>query len=443
MSADDLGTWLKAAAENKITTKNTWKSTLIDHFSDVTNFKDTKGVNFQKASCTLDGCVKVYSTRVDDVSENALRLLEGFIDEESVKKKQTKKKEKQTLEKNLANLNIKPNNSKPFLDPKFSYLSSLPENTLVISKINVSSDGILRMTSNLGEGDIISINTDINLDFYKPNLISPSISTYKEVEEIVMEPVVENEVFEELPAEDFDISCDYNNNNNSLVEERPKPVFRQTEFSYFKGWAGPSHWKVRSRKVAQISSSSKQKEKFFINFSENIDDEEIFKTGNTLFEQASIQKRRETKNILPLDFRLEINDLYKYMVKDGSFDYSIPVEDQSVISMGNSIVFSEPADEFVNDLPTQSEQTVNILPYRKTQKRVDIKKLKDNIYNTVEKSQKSTLSSLFHQIPKIYSENESKDISIHYCIISLLHLANERNLHINKTKDNLEVTIDN
>jgi condensin complex subunit 2 len=35
-------------------------------------------VNFQKASCTLDGCVKIYSYRVDSVATETGKLLGGL-----------------------------------------------------------------------------------------------------------------------------------------------------------------------------------------------------------------------------------------------------------------------------------------------------------------------------------------------------------------------------
>jgi condensin complex subunit 2 len=44
--------------------------------------KDTENgqINFQKASCTLDGCVKIYTSRVDSVADEAVKLLHGLAD---------------------------------------------------------------------------------------------------------------------------------------------------------------------------------------------------------------------------------------------------------------------------------------------------------------------------------------------------------------------------
>jgi condensin complex subunit 2 len=46
----------------------------------MTLLKEGDGVNFQKASCTLDGCVKIYTSRVDSVATETGKLLSGLAD---------------------------------------------------------------------------------------------------------------------------------------------------------------------------------------------------------------------------------------------------------------------------------------------------------------------------------------------------------------------------
>ena len=48
--------------------------------------KDGDGVNFQRASCTLDGCVKIYTSRVDSVATETGKLLSGLADSNNKKK---------------------------------------------------------------------------------------------------------------------------------------------------------------------------------------------------------------------------------------------------------------------------------------------------------------------------------------------------------------------
>lgn len=68
------------ATDNKINAANSWNFALIDYFHDMSLLKEGDGVNFQKASCTLDGCVKIYTSRVDSVATETGRLLSGLAD---------------------------------------------------------------------------------------------------------------------------------------------------------------------------------------------------------------------------------------------------------------------------------------------------------------------------------------------------------------------------
>lgn len=65
---------------------NSWNFALIDYFHDMSLLKDGDGVNFQRASCTLDGCVKIYTSRVDSVATETGKLLSGLADSNSKKK---------------------------------------------------------------------------------------------------------------------------------------------------------------------------------------------------------------------------------------------------------------------------------------------------------------------------------------------------------------------
>jgi condensin complex subunit 2 len=71
---------MKLATDNKITATNTWNFALIDYFHDLTLLRNTddQSINFQKASCTLDGCVKIWTSRVDSVATETGKLLSGL-----------------------------------------------------------------------------------------------------------------------------------------------------------------------------------------------------------------------------------------------------------------------------------------------------------------------------------------------------------------------------
>lgn len=65
----------------KINQKNTWSLNLIDHIENLIeedSAASTMGPDFQKASCTLDASIKIYSYRVDDVWNSSFRVLENL-----------------------------------------------------------------------------------------------------------------------------------------------------------------------------------------------------------------------------------------------------------------------------------------------------------------------------------------------------------------------------
>ncbi|KAG2308857.1 hypothetical protein Bca52824_028605 [Brassica carinata] len=64
----------------KINQKNTWELNLIDHLCEIIKVEDENNAetNFQKASCTLEAGVKIYSMRVDSVHSEAYKVLGGI-----------------------------------------------------------------------------------------------------------------------------------------------------------------------------------------------------------------------------------------------------------------------------------------------------------------------------------------------------------------------------
>ena len=79
--------WMKMATDNKINANNSWNFALIDYFHDMSLLREGDGVNFQKASCTLDGCVKIYTSRVDSVATETGKLLSGLAESRENKRR--------------------------------------------------------------------------------------------------------------------------------------------------------------------------------------------------------------------------------------------------------------------------------------------------------------------------------------------------------------------
>lgn len=70
--------WIKLSTDNKITSKNSWQFQLIDYFHDMNVIKDGESINFQRALATLDGCVKIYLSRVESAATETGKLLSGL-----------------------------------------------------------------------------------------------------------------------------------------------------------------------------------------------------------------------------------------------------------------------------------------------------------------------------------------------------------------------------
>ncbi|KAF8199101.1 condensin complex subunit 2/barren [Pholiota molesta] len=72
--------WMKMATDNKINASNSWNFALIDYFHDMSLLRNDgdNSINFQRASCTLDGCVKIWTSRVDSVGTETGKLLNNL-----------------------------------------------------------------------------------------------------------------------------------------------------------------------------------------------------------------------------------------------------------------------------------------------------------------------------------------------------------------------------
>src|SRR6266853_6646740 len=67
----------------KINQANSWNFALIDYFHDMSLLRNDvdNSINFQRASSTLDGCVKIWTSRVDSVGTETGKLLSNLANE--------------------------------------------------------------------------------------------------------------------------------------------------------------------------------------------------------------------------------------------------------------------------------------------------------------------------------------------------------------------------
>lgn len=464
MSQDDLSSWLKASAENKITTKNTWKSTLIEHFVDTDKFRAQNGINFQKASCTLEGCMKVYSTRVDDVSENTMKLLEIFNKDEETKKKTVPKKKSNFIEKNLNNINLKNKEDLDYYDPIFSSVLHMKDGCFLLDVIDPTNEGIL-LYSDI-QKEIVMNDQKIDIEVVQLPICNSlkdfeavkSITKYNSISDDCMNgPEFDINDFT-MNEPDFLASDEIEKEQNEVIQNEIN-IFHETPFGYFKGWAGPSHWKIQTNTIMKNTQEKKQRQRFFLDFKAPIDYSLLEAKADTVMNREMILERRKNKNFLPEDYSYDVSDLYKYMKVDGYFAIQAKNTENHTHALAPSPVyedeeapinepefgFDDPGQDLsfrmeqsliLNDKVTDTESTQIQLKFTKVPKKVDIKQLKENVVTLIN-NKCNRLSQIINQIPVKYNENEGKEISPHFCLISLLHLANEKGIELKSAGDDL------
>ncbi|KAE9456191.1 hypothetical protein C3L33_11902, partial [Rhododendron williamsianum] len=127
---------IKLASENKINQKNTWELSLIDHLCDIIKVEqeDDAETNFQKASCTLEAGVKIYSMRVDSVHSEAYKVLGG------INRVGQENEQDNVVEDGNANNGQEGGNSKKEQERKVSPLSTLESSfeALNVKKFDVA-----------------------------------------------------------------------------------------------------------------------------------------------------------------------------------------------------------------------------------------------------------------------------------------------------------------
>lgn len=172
--------WIRMATDNKINLKNTWSLGLIEYFSDMNVIMDDGNrVNFQKASATLDGCMKIYTSRVDSAAFETGKLLSGLAkkpmpqdeddadgsdDEDAdentdeAKKRPQKKKDKgPTLVKDFDAIRVKKLEQELSIDPLFKKaLAEFDEGgakSLLLNTLSIDKHGRVVFSATLSKED--------------------------------------------------------------------------------------------------------------------------------------------------------------------------------------------------------------------------------------------------------------------------------------------------
>ncbi|KAJ1947504.1 hypothetical protein EC988_005415, partial [Linderina pennispora] len=234
--------WMKIAADNKINANNTWDFALIDYFYDMRLLKDGDSINFQKASCTLDGCVKIFSSRVDSVASETGRLLSGLAeapgkrgrgnntageeeqDEESAAGKQKSRRANRsvnTLAKDMASISVKKLDLEFSVDPLFKKTSADFDEGgargLLLNHLSVDGDG--KIVFDASDARMVADDDDDIADQSEDGADSRIPLTQKRVKTTLLDLSPMQELFDNITRNlddaqicpslaDFEFTCD-------------------------------------------------------------------------------------------------------------------------------------------------------------------------------------------------------------------------------------------
>ncbi|EPR78337.1 Chromosome condensation complex Condensin subunit H [Spraguea lophii 42_110] len=432
----------------KITSKNAWSNTLIEHFSDIKSLKNTNSnkIDFEKASITLDGCVKVYSTRVDNVMEDTNRLMKSISSKEEVKRKVKARKSSYVEEE--ANIRLKIEDE----DVNFLYLiKTLKDNQ---QRQNIMLNSLIGYQNTIGEEPIPQIyfnDERIGINF-KQQFICPTLENIEiNMDDYNNEEEVEREM-------DFEIEHNFDDY---------QPADCHNTVGNFITW-----------KTSFKRREKKEKITYKIDFHIQPPSSCTAKGGDTLLSPTAIKERRKNNNIISeISNNTNTTSLYNYFILPGSFKNKIEPEIKTVPTNHNQSIVDNTAytdrSEIRNDktidfevehnynekseignyktidfevennynekseIKETNENNFNLniigsqLQFLKQNKKIDTKELKEKIKKELDTN--NSLSNLYKTI-------EEKNLSVHQCFISLLHIANENNLLLNEENNDIFIT---
>lgn len=474
---NSLDKWIQSALENKINTKNTWNAPFISHF--------------KKATTILDGCVKVYTTRVDDVSNNANKLV-SIMDTSKFKQKaekgtceKTKKLKKggSFVTKNYKQIDLKTPKNINFNDAYFTSILKDNNKYFVSYNVNMTDVGLILFTSDandkVSKNKIITEDEKVDISI-KKHPICPSLVNIAEQTEINMIEMPKNtELMGDITAlndleSEATMEMSENNSeseeNQNNFDELPDNFENDVEMHEMDNFENctkmdvtqnvQTHyftplktWKTEFVEHKKEKKQRKPKEKFKIDFFEPVNYQLIYTKANTIQTKEAVKAARKVKMVMPMYEMVTAKDFYKKSCRPGEY-----YEVERVVTQNNDIEefsdnnnydmsiydnnFDQPDITQINldeeiafhEKTTVTENNANKLTFTKVAKKVDMKKLKENIEGNIKKA--TSMSSLFSSLRNNYEDKkELMDISKHFCLIGLLHVATEKGIHLENTPD--------
>ncbi|KAM7495589.1 hypothetical protein LguiB_030198 [Lonicera macranthoides] len=440
---------IKLATENKINQKNTWELRLIDHLSEIIKVEteDDAETNFQKASCTLEAGVKIYSLRVDSVHSEAYKVLGRII-------RAGGEKEEEHIEHMVMNMPVK-NEISPTLKDIINHFND--DNQSLSHTINEGQ-------KSAGCADAVG-NNNIQLDGDFFGNFEPGNFDHEQEITVVGESFTFGRTTFSSHCEEDEPCTSFEPDMAGRSEEIAAFLFKSSLFTTKQNaWAGPDHWKYHKPKGSEdvpvaegrldVTTKRIKDNKLAehdIDFSKSLDQktpDDIFvppKNPMTLLLPAN---RLLWESKLPEDCHYQPEDLVKMFLLPNVMEkrkkiFRYEPSPNSVLHSNYSMILSAVAPNvFYNNSWQQNNNSDEQLPSWDNESRFDGQyddgyvhgDLDDSVNLVSQPCQVCKDAFSFKHIlatfPDECREAVPKDISPHLCFICLLHLANEHGLSI-------------
>ncbi len=266
-----------------------------------------------------------------------------------------------------------------------------------------------------------------------------------------------------------------------------------------KNWAGPNHWKFKTAPVRvvkteggeeeekeKVKKPKKKKETFYINFRDpDIDVEKAFAApgkASTTLSATVMKKNQSAAKTLPEDVHYDVQMLTQLFTKpkwritakrrrleqlnnmkeahgqqtddanedvllgqdnddDGPILDPVGIDQRDIVELNAPVEYGDLNQNLIQE-PKKVEEIK--ISYAKTAKFVDVKKLKETLWLELEEERKQLktkdpipFETVLEDLPSKVSSEALENISVPFCFICLLHLANEKELSLVQEKGNL------
>ncbi|OMJ72865.1 hypothetical protein SteCoe_28580 [Stentor coeruleus] len=462
--------------KNKVNKTNAFENRMIDEIDKIfllarTNFGEEQWRHF---SIVIDACGKIYGYCVDHLHEEAFKILGGVnrtIDLEQFSDLRAPilaRKNMQggsTLEQNEWAINFKEFDRCLKSDPFFSAMSkkfnSSIASSMLLNNTNINAELDLVLTPDdkvIGKEKnpkMAEVNLEGIVTFSENELVKMDLSRkFLDIESHLKLPTIDSQLFdafwnnlngnvdipealndsvssvnEEVSQEVLDDNMDYsrpeitleerivNDVNLNFLENSSKVFFPKNSIV-----TGVTQKVKKRKRKERVKDEIKNEPYCILKIEEDTEEKNILSPE----ERARYYRDRGSKNI---EKGYKESRLGQLFTRHGKF-------------VGISLLeHGEKAEVLENPEPLSIDPFIEPISYEPLPKSQNfmntnnIKFIKDSFWKAIENNKTTDFLSLISYLPSEATEGEIEHLSVHTCFVTMLHLANEHSLTLEKSSD--------